>query len=137
MNEEREELVQINFLNQIYKIILNHSKQSTTNYNDFIQEIFKNILENINQNEFLKKIGFLIYSMIRQIEFLIFTNSGHETKIFKAIENNDIESVKFLIENCFYSIYDENEEGKSVFSYSLERDDKSIYNYLLSKQQKK
>ena len=45
-----------------------------------------------------------------------------------------MESVKYLIENCFYSIKDVNTKGKSVLSYCLEFYNQEIYNYLFSKQ---
>ena len=131
---KKEEEIEIDYLKQNYELIKKYSKPSKIIYKDFSQEIIKNNFENLNQNEFLEKIFFLVFSIYRQIELLIFSNKGHEVNIFKAIINDDIESVKFLIENNFYSISDVNDEGKSVLSYGLECHNENIYNYLLSKQ---
>ena len=118
------------FPKQIYNIINNYSKQTIIKYNNFSNEIIKNIFK---ENRFQNEIQFLIYSLIHQIEFIIFSNKGHETNIFKAIQNNELEDVIYLIENCFCSIDDRNEEGKSVLSYSFDSNNQIIYNYLLSK----
>ena len=134
MDEEKEEE---KFLKQNYKIIKKYSKQLLKidlNNKIFSQIVYKNIFENLNENEFHNKIIFLIYSFIRQIEYLILSTSNQETNIFNSIKNNEFNKVKFFIENGYYSIYDVNDQGKSVLSYCLECGNKNIYEYLLSKQ---
>ena len=116
-----------NFLNQIYKIINDYSKQSAINYKDYLGEISENIILENFQTKNLKRNSFLIYSIIHQIEFIVYSNKG---------QNNQFENIKYLIENCFYSINDVNENQKSVISYCFELHNKEIYNYLLSKQKK-
>ena len=56
---------------------------------------------NIFQNEFQK----LIFLNLRQILFNMYKcNLNIETNIFRAVENNNIKSVQFLIENNFFFI---------------------------------
>ena len=131
MNEEKKK-VETKFFKQNYEIIKKYSKESKINYKDYSQEILTNIFNNFKE----KKLFYLFYSNIRQIEFLLFTNKGHSSDVFKAIQNGEIERVKYFIESCFYSFDEVDEQGKTVLSYCLESNNKEIQNYLFSKQTK-
>ena len=132
MNEEKTG--ETNFIKQTYEIIKKYSKHlTTTNTKLFSQEILTTIFNNFNLKSSQNEFFISIYSFIIHYEILNLTNKGYSSNIFKAIQNNDLESVKYLIENCLYSIYDINEEGKSVLSYCFESHNKNIYDYLLSK----
>ena len=133
----KKKKVETNFHKQNYELIKKYSKESTINYKNFSQEILTSIFNKITNIHKGNEFFILLFSNIRQIEFIIFTNEGHSTvstDIFKAIQNNETESVKFFIENCFYSIHDVDEKGKSILSYCLESNHNEIYNYLFSKQ---
>ena len=123
------------FLKKYYESIKRYSQKTTKKHTHFSQKIFQNIFKYLNNEKGnLNIINSFNYSIIHQNQLLIFSNQGHQTNIFKAIRKNDFQSVQFLIENDFYSVYDVNKSGKSLLNYCLENEKEKIYNYLLSKQ---
>ena len=129
--EEKEEESTV-FLKKYYKFIKKHSQQTATKYTIFSQKTFNKVFNDIKNDKHI--INFLMYSLIYQNQLLIFSNKGHQTNIFKAIQQNDIACVKFLIENDFHSVYEVNKLGTSLITYCLECGREYLYNYLLSNQ---
>ena len=84
-------------------------------------------------NIFQKEIQKLIFFNLRQILLNVYKcNLNIETNIFRAVENNNIKSVQFLIENNFFSFDEKNENGDSLLTYSIECQSKEVYQYLHS-----
>ena len=124
---------------------------------DAVTSIMKGIIfKQVKQNERIltdksfinadQNLGFkhLLHMSIRKIQgtvnFIstktmdsIFKCNGFEQNITKAIENGQLESVKFLIENNFVDANAIINDNESLLFYSLKMGKYDIYDYLLSR----
>ena len=111
-------------------IIKKYAKYLPKNSKKYSKKIIKLIFENSIKDNFFS----LFYSIFRELYLIIYKSQDHEIDIRKAIQKKQLESVKFLIENNFYSFNDE--EVNSLANYSFECQSYDIYNYFMKYFQK-
>ena len=98
-----------NLLNQIYKMMLKFSKHSIVNYNQYSRKLLQFFYTKLSKKNKQENI-YLLYLIIHQKHLNILKAELTETKISKAMENDDLEIIKYLVENGLYKVNEDSQE---------------------------
>ena len=127
--KDNKELRKLSFTN----FVKNFEKENEDFFSPKSQkDLIHTIKTFYNVHNSLQHQFYQMHKTCRELDLIQNKIMGKEINIFKAIQNHDIECVKYLVENNYYDLNHRNEDNICIPTYCLMCGSKDIYDYILS-----